>query len=277
MTSPVQRSLAKLALLATRSRRKLGLSRRQAHRRAVDRFLPQRSKALALERRRAESDFAAEEEGLEAVVGGAREQHAAQDLEAFVARQRRGDRGAAEEAVDRVEQLGVRLLHARGGGRPRRRVRQPVRKRARLQPLLQLAPQRRTRGLDRRFVSRVAAAGRRLEGVEHIGERKRMPLGDERAEAARDAGQLLELSRLWHKQDWGPGARTIPRARRQPRCYLQLRERRLKIIRDFGRQDIAVAASRYRLTCPNPEQVEAQLVALEQLVVVVAAPTPFGE
>ena len=51
----------------------------------VDRLLPERAEALALERRVAPAHFPAREEMLEAVVGGARQQHAAQDLAPLVA------------------------------------------------------------------------------------------------------------------------------------------------------------------------------------------------
>jgi hypothetical protein len=57
----------------------------QPHGGAIDRFLPERSKTLALKRVGAEPHLAAEKERLEAVVGGAREDHAAEDLEAFLA------------------------------------------------------------------------------------------------------------------------------------------------------------------------------------------------
>ena len=57
------------------------------------------------------------EEGLEAIVGGARQDHAAQDFDLFVTGQRCGNRGAAHEAVGCVEQFGVGLADAdRGRG-----------------------------------------------------------------------------------------------------------------------------------------------------------------
>ena len=144
-------------------------------------------------------DLAAEEERLEAVVGGARQQHAAQDLETLVARQRRGDRRAAQEAVAGVEQFGVCLIQPRRRGRSRRGVGEAVRQRARLQALFQLALQR--PGGRPRSPSRpeLASAGRLLEGVERVAQRERMPLGDECAEVACESSQLLELSRLWHE------------------------------------------------------------------------------
>ena len=42
--------------------------------------------------------------------------------------------------------------------------------------------------------SRLATVGGRVERVERLGEREGMAFGDERAEAARDAGQLLPLA-----------------------------------------------------------------------------------
>ena len=71
---------------------------------------------------------------------------------------------------------------------------------ARLQPARELAPKRRAQRVDRRFVARLGAADGRFEGVERLGQREGMPLGDERAEAAREPGQLLEFSRLRHQR-----------------------------------------------------------------------------
>jgi hypothetical protein len=48
------------------------------------------------------ADLAAREEGLQTVVGGARQNHAAQDLPALVVRERRADRLAPDESVARV-------------------------------------------------------------------------------------------------------------------------------------------------------------------------------
>ena len=62
------------------------------------------------------------------------------DLATLVGRQRRVDRRPAQEAVARVEQLGVRLADAGDRGRPRRGVGQTVGHGARLQPLRQLEP-----------------------------------------------------------------------------------------------------------------------------------------
>ena len=71
----------------------------------VDRLLPERPEALALERRVAVAHLAAGEERLQAVVGGARQHHAAQDLAALVGGERGPDRGAAQEAVAGVDEF----------------------------------------------------------------------------------------------------------------------------------------------------------------------------
>jgi len=113
----------------------------QPHGGAVDRFLAERSKALSLEGVRPESHFAAEKERLEAVVGGAREDHAAEDLEAFLACQRGLDRQPPEKPVALVEQRELRLLDAPGGARPRCGVTEPLRDRARPEPSRKLALQ----------------------------------------------------------------------------------------------------------------------------------------
>ena len=113
----------------------------QPDRRRVDRFLPERPEALALKRGAAVPDVAAGEERLEAIVGGAREQHAAEDLAPFVGRQRRFDRGAAQKTVAGVDELGVRLADARAGGDARRRVGEAGRQRPRAQAPRQLAAQ----------------------------------------------------------------------------------------------------------------------------------------
>ena len=129
----------------------------QADAGGVDRFLAERAESLALERGGAVLDLAAGEERLQPVVGGARQHHAAQDLDALVAGQRGLNGGAAQKAVARLQQLGVRVRHPRGGGGPRRRVGQPVRQPARAcSRARQLAPQRRAQRLDRRLVARLA-------------------------------------------------------------------------------------------------------------------------
>ncbi len=73
--------------------------------RGVDGLLTERSESLALERRVTVANFAAGEERLQPVVGGARQDHAAQDLAALVGRQRGAERGAAEESVAGLDEL----------------------------------------------------------------------------------------------------------------------------------------------------------------------------
>ena len=86
--------------------------------RGVDRLLPERSESLALERRVAVADLAAGEERLQPVVGGARQDHAAQDLAPLVGVERGPDRRAAQEAVAGVANLLDRLRNALAGGTP---------------------------------------------------------------------------------------------------------------------------------------------------------------
>ena len=52
--------------------------------------------------------------------------------------------------------------------------------------------------VDLRLGAWLAPAARRLERVERVGERERLPLGDERAEPARDSRQLLDLCAAGH-------------------------------------------------------------------------------
>ena len=121
----------------------------QPDRRRVDRFLPERSEALALERRVAVADFAAGEERLQPVVDGAREDHAAQDLAPLVVASgtRRSPRG--EKPVAGGDQLVDALrpprLHAHG----RRRLDRLVAGRPRRRPIAARAPAARARRRSR--------------------------------------------------------------------------------------------------------------------------------
>ena len=72
--------------LPARRRRWYAAPRRNRIAAGVDRFLAERAEALALKRRVAVAHFAAREEGLQPVVGRARERHAAQNLAALVGR-----------------------------------------------------------------------------------------------------------------------------------------------------------------------------------------------
>ena len=122
----------------------------------VDRFLPERSESLALERRRAVAHFGSGEERLQPRVGGAREQHAAQDLEPLVVREARGDRFAREEAVARLDGM-------------RRRLRRSARRRA------DAAASSRDRA-DQRRAKRVAqrdASTSRTQRLDVVGARER--------------------------------------------------------------------------------------------------------
>ncbi len=126
----------------------IGRAAAQADGCRVDGFLSQRTEAFALKRRVAVADLAAREKRFQAVVGGARQHHAAQNLAALVRCQRRFDRRSAEEAVARVQEFRERLLEADVSGRARRGVRQIRRHAVRPQPLGELAPQRGTKRVD---------------------------------------------------------------------------------------------------------------------------------
>ena len=99
----------------------------QADRRRVDRLLSERPEAFALERNVAVLDLAAEEELLQAIVHGARQDHPAQDLPPLIACQRRGDRLADQKAVACLDELVARRLQSRGRRDAGRRVRQVAR------------------------------------------------------------------------------------------------------------------------------------------------------
>ena len=111
ITSPVQPSAVRV-LLATP----------QPDPRGVDRLLSQRAESLALKGRFTEPHLPAHEERLQAVVGGAREEHAAQDLAPLVGRQRRLDRRPPQEAVTGVADLLDCLRKALAGDDARGRV-----------------------------------------------------------------------------------------------------------------------------------------------------------
>src|SRR5207237_2208199 len=57
----------------------------------------------------------------------------------------------------------------------------------------------RAQRVDLRLGARIAPAGCRFEAFERVGEREREALGDERAEAAREAGQLLQSGGCCHR------------------------------------------------------------------------------
>ena len=111
ITSPVQPSAVRYCS-----------PRRSLISRGVDRLLAERAESLALKRRVAEPHFPAREERLQAIVGGAREEHAAQDLAALVGGQRRLDRRPPQEAVAGVTNLLDCLREALAGDDARGRV-----------------------------------------------------------------------------------------------------------------------------------------------------------
>ena len=81
----------------------------KAKRRGVDRFLPERTKALPLERSSGPANRPAGEERLELVVDRAGEEHAPQHLATLLSRKARADLLATNEPVDRVSCLGLEL------------------------------------------------------------------------------------------------------------------------------------------------------------------------
>ena len=171
----------------------------QPNGRRVHGFLPERSESFPLKRHVAVFDLAAGKEGLQPVVRGARQQHAAQDLAALVGRQRRFDRRTAHEAVAVVEQLGKRAGDAHFGRNARCRLRQAGRERTGLETPRQLAAKHRCERVDFRFRARCAPARDGLERVDGIGQGERMPLGDERAEPAREAREFGDVGWLRHQ------------------------------------------------------------------------------
>ena len=170
----------------------------QADRRGVNRFLTQRPESFALEGGAPKLDLAAGEQRLQPRIGRAREQHAAQNLAPLVGVQRRLDRRAAEESVARVDEVGVRLRDARLGRGPRRRVRQARRQRARVEAPRQLAAERFTERIEIGVAHRGTATRDGLERIDRVGQREGIPFGDERAEVARQARQLVDPRRLRH-------------------------------------------------------------------------------
>ena len=169
----------------------------QANRAGVDRFLAERSEALALERHVAPAHFAAHEELLQAIVDAARQAHALEDFAALVLGERRFDRRAAQESVAGVDQLRARLLEPLGRRHARRGFGDAFR---RGDVLVQRLRQRATqRGPRRIELHRVAAldgadAGA-LERLERMLQRKRVTLGDEGGETAGEAGQFGDVVR----------------------------------------------------------------------------------
>ena len=161
--------------------------------RGVDGLLAERAEALALEGLVAPPDLSAHEELLETVVHGAREHHAAEDLEALVLGQRGGNRLAPQEPVAGIGELCPGLLHALDGGRTGRGVVGALGRLERLvEPPRQLAPERRAEPVETGGVTRLEfAAADRVEDVEDERHREGVALGDEGAQPAGEAGELV--------------------------------------------------------------------------------------
>ena len=161
----------------------------QADRAGVDRFLSERAEALALERHLAPAHFPAHEELLEAVVDAARQAHALQDLAALGLGERGLDGGAAQEPVARLDQLGARLLEPLDGGGAGRGLGDAFRRGdLRVQHARHRAAERHAGRIELDGIARLDGANAGLfERLERHAKRKRIALGDEGAEAARQA------------------------------------------------------------------------------------------
>ena len=151
----------------------------------VDRFLAERAEALALKGLHAPAHLAAHEELLQPVVDGAGEAHAAQDLLALVARERRGERLALQPAVTGLGDLRPRLFEAADGRHTRRRLVEGLAARyVAVEPAGEFAAEHRPQRLEPGLVTRLqlgAAAG--LEHLEHETNERRLLLGDEGAQS----------------------------------------------------------------------------------------------
>ena len=157
------------------------LAATQANCRRVDRLLTQRPEALPLERGVSVPDFAAREESLQAVVGRARQDHPAQDLDPLLGRERGLERFATQESVARFEELRLGLLHSRFHGDSGDRVAERFSGK-----VIDGAEQRLRHGpaqrLDGGLVAAGVGRGDRSERLERRGERERKAFRDERAE-----------------------------------------------------------------------------------------------
>ena len=149
--------------------------------RRVDRLLPERPESLPLERCAVVPDLAPREERLQAVVGGAGEQHSAEDLDAFRGRERRLDRLAAEEPVARLQELRLGLLDPRVDRDPRRRLVETLRRQV-IDRVQQRFGERAAESLDGVLVAAGVRRRDRAERLQVRTEREREALRDERAE-----------------------------------------------------------------------------------------------
>ena len=105
----------------------------QSNRGGVNRLLSERAKALALKDPFRVADLAGVEEGLEAIVGGPGEDHAAQDFAPLAGGERRFNRGAAKKSVAVVEQLFASLRQSGVGGHAGSRLCQALGERRRME------------------------------------------------------------------------------------------------------------------------------------------------
>ncbi len=170
----------------------------------VDRLLAERAESLSLEWGAAMAHLASREEGLQAIVGGARQEHSAEDLDPLLPRQARGNRFPREEAVARLEELAPRLLQARRDGDARRRLGQARRRRRETQEegLREPGAQR----LDRPRVAPGVPGTDLLERRYGRREREGVALGDKGGKTPRDprpgAGRGGQRShRPFHESD----------------------------------------------------------------------------
>ena len=165
----------------------------EANGRGVDGFLAERSEALALERFVAPANLAAHEELLQAVVDGAREHHAAEDLDALVLGQRRRNRLAPQEPVAGVHELGTSLLHPLDGRRAWRRVIGALRRFQRLvQTARQLPAEGHPEGVEGGVIAGLElATAHRVEDLEDERHREWVALGGDGGEPAGEAGELV--------------------------------------------------------------------------------------
>jgi hypothetical protein len=162
--------------------------------RAVDRFLPERTEALALEGLPPIADLAAGEERLQAVVGRPGEEHPTKHLPLLVAGERSGDRLAPEEAVASLGQLlgrpGEALAGGDSGGRLGQLPGAPSIPAGR-EPPFQGRPERFPQGLDRGLAAgrlRGAPGGRLLGALPGTLQGEGKTLGDEGREAVGEGG-----------------------------------------------------------------------------------------
>ena len=193
------------------------------YRGGVNRLLAGRPEALALEGGVAVAHLPAREERLEAVVGRARQQHAAQDLPPLAGGERRGQRLAPQETVAGLDQLVERL----GEPFPRRHARRRLVQsggRSRIE-VLERGAQTWPQAIDRRLVARGTGATGALERLPRLGQGKREPLGDERPEPTGQAGRRKGVASSLHAVHAmrerkagarGPGTRSVCTEGRRP-------------------------------------------------------------